>query len=52
MIPVLAYHQPYATISVPGFGETDEAHGPLTAARGPHAGWSRTGLIASVPNNY
>ena len=40
-IPVLAYHQPYATISVPGFGETDEAHGPLTAARNPAA-----------PNNY
>ena len=28
MIPVLAYHQPYAGIGVPGFGGTDEAHGP------------------------
>lgn len=28
VIPVLAYHQPYATIGVPGFGVTDETHGP------------------------
>ena len=28
MIPVLAYHRPYAGIGVPGFGVTDEAHGP------------------------
>jgi len=28
MVPFLAYHQPYASIGVPGFGLTDEAHGP------------------------
>ena len=28
MIPVLASHRPYAGIGVPGFGVTDEAHGP------------------------
>ncbi|MCY4025511.1 MAG: hypothetical protein OXH75_04255, partial [Acidobacteria bacterium] len=31
---VLAYHQPYATIDVSGFGVTDEAHAvPGSAAR-------------------